>query len=65
MSNDWPLGAVELKVLDLEREVEFYEWFGLERIAGGIASGRFGCAGAGRSFRPGGGAGSLRLPGAG
>lgn len=33
MSKDWPLGAVELKVLDLDREVEFYEWFGLERIA--------------------------------
>jgi catechol 2,3-dioxygenase len=32
MSNDWPLGAVELKVLDLESEVAFYEWFGLERM---------------------------------
>ncbi len=31
---DWPLGAVELKVLDLEREVTFYEWFGLHRIGG-------------------------------
>jgi catechol 2,3-dioxygenase len=34
VSNDWPLGAVELKVLDLEREVTFYEWFGLRRIGG-------------------------------
>lgn len=29
---DWPLGAVELKVLDLEREAEFYERFGLTRL---------------------------------
>lgn len=29
---EWPLGAVELKVLDLEREVSFYELFGLSRI---------------------------------
>ncbi len=34
MSRDWPLGAVELKVLDLEREVAFYESFGLSRISG-------------------------------
>ena len=34
MSGDWPLGAVELKVLDLEREVAFYESFGLTRISG-------------------------------
>ena len=32
--SDWPLGAVEVKVLDLEREVTFYEWFGLRRIGG-------------------------------
>lgn len=31
---DWPLGAVEVKVLDLEREATFYEWFGLRRISG-------------------------------
>lgn len=31
---EWPLGAVDLKVLDLEREVAFYEWFGLSRISG-------------------------------
>lgn len=30
----WPLGSVELKVLDLAREVEFYEWFGLTRLGG-------------------------------
>jgi catechol 2,3-dioxygenase len=35
VSNDWPLGAVELKVLDLGREVAFFEWFGLERISHG------------------------------
>src|ERR1700730_2663888 len=38
MSSEWPLGAVELKVLDLEREVGFYEWFGLTRFAGDAAS---------------------------
>ena len=32
--SEWPLGAVELKVLDLEREAAFYEWFGLKRISG-------------------------------
>jgi catechol 2,3-dioxygenase len=32
VTSDWPLGSVELKVLDLEREVEFYERFGLSRI---------------------------------
>jgi len=34
VSGDWPLGAVELKVLDLEREVAFYESFGLSRVSG-------------------------------
>ena len=40
MTTDWPLGAVELKVLDLEREAEFYERFGLTRLedAGGTAT---------------------------
>jgi catechol 2,3-dioxygenase len=33
MTDSWPLGAVELKVLDLDREVAFYEWFGLDRMA--------------------------------
>ncbi|MDQ2942534.1 MAG: VOC family protein [Candidatus Dormibacteraeota bacterium] len=33
MSNTWPLGSVELKVLDLEREVAFYERFGLTRLS--------------------------------
>jgi catechol 2,3-dioxygenase len=32
MSAEWPLAAVELKVLDLEPEVEFYERFGLTRV---------------------------------
>lgn len=35
MKSDWPLGSVELKVLDLEREAEFYERFGLTRLDGG------------------------------
>jgi catechol 2,3-dioxygenase len=35
MSSSWPLGSVELKVLDLERAVDFYERFGLSRIDGG------------------------------
>lgn len=35
MTREWPLGAVELKVLDLEREVAFYESFGLDRITEG------------------------------
>ncbi len=30
--SEWPLGAVELKVLDLPRESAFYEWFGLKPI---------------------------------
>jgi catechol 2,3-dioxygenase len=34
MGSGWPLGAVELKVLDLEREVSFYESFGLSRLPG-------------------------------
>ena len=34
MSTDWPLGLVDLKVLDLPREVEFYELFGLSVISG-------------------------------
>jgi catechol 2,3-dioxygenase len=32
VSSAWPLGSVELKVLDLPREVEFYEQFGLGLI---------------------------------
>ena len=32
--SDWPLGALELKVADLTREVDFYEWFGLTRAGG-------------------------------
>jgi catechol 2,3-dioxygenase len=31
---EWPLGVVELKVLDLDRQVAFYEWFGLSRVSG-------------------------------
>ncbi len=32
MSSEWPLGPVDLKVLDLEREAAFYERFGLSRV---------------------------------
>jgi catechol 2,3-dioxygenase len=30
--SDWPLGALDLKVLDLDREVEFYQKLGLTRL---------------------------------
>ena len=42
MAADWPLGAVELKVLDLERAVEFYDRFGLTRIGGDAEHAIFG-----------------------
>ncbi|HEV2476166.1 MAG TPA: VOC family protein [Candidatus Dormibacteraeota bacterium] len=46
MNEGWPLGAAELKVLDLEREVAFYEWFGLEHISDGDGHALFGADGA-------------------
>ena len=46
MESDWPLGAVELKVLDLEKEVAFYERFGLTRIDGESAGATLGAGGA-------------------
>jgi catechol 2,3-dioxygenase len=42
MTADWPLGAVELKVLDLEREVGFFEWFGLTQMASDAGSSTLG-----------------------
>src|SRR5438067_11636038 len=33
MGSDWPLGAVELKVLDLDRQAAFYDTFGFHQIA--------------------------------
>lgn len=45
MGSGWPLGALELKVLDLERAVEFYEWFGLSRLAGDSEAVTFGAGG--------------------
>ena len=45
MDAGWPLGAVELKVLDLEREVAFYEWFGLSRLAGDSQTAMLGAGG--------------------
>ncbi|HKB32510.1 MAG TPA: VOC family protein [Candidatus Dormibacteraeota bacterium] len=45
MASDWPLGSVELKVLDLEREVDFYERFGLTRIEDGAGSATLGTGG--------------------
>jgi catechol 2,3-dioxygenase len=32
VSSTWPLGALDLKVHDLEREAGFYEWFGFTRL---------------------------------
>jgi catechol 2,3-dioxygenase len=46
MASDWPLGSVELKVLDLEREVDFYERFGLSRIDDSAGSATLGANGA-------------------
>jgi catechol 2,3-dioxygenase len=46
MGSSWPLGAVELKVLDLEREVDFYERFGLTRIDDGGGTATLGVLGA-------------------
>jgi len=37
MSTEWPLGSVELKTLDLEREIEFYERFGLTTLSSDTA----------------------------
>lgn len=45
MEAQWPLGTVELKVLDLEREVAFYEWFGLSNLSGGADSAVLGAHG--------------------
>ena len=45
MSSEWPLGSVELKVLDLERETAFYEWFGLSRISGDATTAVLGAQG--------------------
>src|SRR5579859_2012018 len=45
MEADWPLGTVELKVLDLEREVTFYEWFGLSKLSGGADEATLGAHG--------------------
>jgi catechol 2,3-dioxygenase len=45
VTSDWPLGSLELKVLDLEREVEFYERFGLTRISDGDGTATLGAGG--------------------
>jgi catechol 2,3-dioxygenase len=45
VTSDWPLGALELKVLDLEAEVAFYERFGLTRIDGGAGAATLGAGG--------------------
>jgi catechol 2,3-dioxygenase len=45
MGSDWPLGSVELKVLDLEREIAFYEGFGLTRILDGAETVTLGAGG--------------------
>ncbi len=46
MASNWPLGSLELKVLDLEREVAFYERFGLTRIDSGPETATLGAGGA-------------------
>jgi catechol 2,3-dioxygenase len=38
MGSLWPLGAVELRVVDLGVEVGFYEWLGMNRLAGDAGS---------------------------
>jgi catechol 2,3-dioxygenase len=45
MTAAWPLGALELKVLDLERETGFYEWFGFTKLAGDGGSAVLGAGG--------------------
>jgi catechol 2,3-dioxygenase len=45
MTAAWPLGKVELKVLDLEREVAFYEWFGLTLLEGDATGAILGAGG--------------------
>jgi catechol 2,3-dioxygenase len=45
MSSEWPLGVVDLKVLDLEREASFYERFGLTRLSSGADEAELGVDG--------------------
>src|SRR6202521_3282125 len=45
MTSDWPLGSVEPKVVDLEREVDFFELFGLSRFDDGAGAATLGAAG--------------------
>ena len=45
MQSEWPLGSVELKVLDLAREVAFYERFGLTRIGDDAGAATLGAGG--------------------
>ena len=42
---EWPLGSLELKVLDLKREVAFYEHFGLTRMDDGAETAILGAGG--------------------
>jgi catechol 2,3-dioxygenase len=42
MSSDWPLGAANLKVLDLDREADFYDRFGLTQLERGSDTAVFG-----------------------
>jgi catechol 2,3-dioxygenase len=42
---DWPLGSLELKVLDLDREIAFYERFGLTTLSADARSARMGVDG--------------------
>src|SRR5256885_3578395 len=52
MGSDWPLGAVELKVLDLDRQAAFYDTFGLDQIARDEQHADFGADGSTLLRRP-------------
>ena len=45
MQADWPLGSLELKVLDLQRQVDFYEGFGLSLMSADDERALFGAGG--------------------
>jgi catechol 2,3-dioxygenase len=42
VKKEWPLGTVELKVLDLDKQSDFYDRFGLTRLKGDATSATFG-----------------------
>ena len=46
VSTEWPLASVDLKTLDLAREVDFYEWFGFTTQSGDAEGAVLGAGGA-------------------